>query len=1214
MKTDKRNFFYFPKKRLVSAAVFLALSPLPSTLSPVFAAIPQSINYQGFLVSKLTNTAVDSPQDMKFLLYDTAYGGSPLFTENRCNVSVSRGRYDVEIGSSTPGGIPASIFQNQTQGLWLEIQVDADGDCAGTYEAMQPRVRLQASPFSFNSLYASTASAGPTYSQTGTPSFRVDIIGTQDQSTNGAVTISSNLYVQGGIAVGAISPGSQLSVSGMVESVGECNNVLEEDCVCKLTGTCGFKFPDKSVQYTAAGNTMWAVANEGRDLYSIVPGNVGISTSSPQASLHVSTGLPGTWDVFRVDAGTTIVFNVTGQGRVTGKSFSGDGSALTGVNDTSRVNKSIQGPSERMYGSLTIATNSWVSVGDGLGPRAGGSVAGSSLTVADARGIIARRLEFGPNVSISSVASAASGAGQWAGIYISTNIYVNPSARIIGDGSLISGVISEDNTKVMKAGDVMTGHLMLYGSSMTIITTNTAAAPYSLAITTDADQQGWHLYLSTTGNLGLGTANLTHKLRVEGGILAASSITAQAGFYTPGPINANTITSVYGITASSGTFGSWGPTQYSIETTTGILVTHGEVYAPFFRGNGAQLTGVSGTDATKVAKAGDTMTGPLQMNAALTVTNSSVTIISTANTGAYTMVVSTVADPNYYSLVVSTRGYVGVHLANPTANLDVYRNLQVSNSLMGDSSILNLQTYAGYNYIRWADNSLYGTYNQGVLGFLAGSRNFVFRTAASDPGTGGAEVFRIKSDFEGNWTFGIGTTDPKTQLHVNADMLVGQNLSVPTLFVSTGTASVSVATTTASHKLVVNGGIIAASSVTAGAGLYGTHYGDIYTSSITVGNSKGEDAATMKIGERYGNNYTLVVGTNNSAVSYYDMVLTPDGRMGLGVNGPQAQFHTIGGIIVGGSENESAVGGYLDLYPYSGDTFLKWGEVASANKAVMGFRGGSRELTLRVADSGGNVSLNTGNEAMRISQYGGNTIIRSSLTVTGELASSGDYLMVGSGMLVVTRDGRAGINIAASAPAYTLDVNGGGVIRSSFVVAGTGLTGPQEIFRVSGLTTLDVLYAKKNGSIGMGTITPDRTLDVNGGAIVRSSFVVTGTGLTGTQTAFSVIGSTLIVRNDGFVGMGVAGPTGADRLEVNGTVRAAGYVAGWERIETTCGNPAVTCSANCSAGKKLMSGGCRISAAQFLYNSYPSADNAWTCDYNTTETSLTAYAICSTVQ
>ena len=58
--------------------------------------------------------------------------------------------------------------------------------------------------------------------------------------------------------------------------------------------------------------------------------------------------------------------------------------------------------------------------------------------------------------------------------------------------------------------------------------------------------------------------------------------------------------------------------------TAGDFNTAGNATAAFFFGNGSNLTGVNATDNTKVAKAGDTMTGQLTLSgSSLTVTGAS---------------------------------------------------------------------------------------------------------------------------------------------------------------------------------------------------------------------------------------------------------------------------------------------------------------------------------------------------------------------------------------------------------------------------------------------------------------------------------------------------------------------------------------------------------------------------------------------------------------
>ncbi len=1062
--------------RLAAAACALLLF----AAAPVLAQMTPTIDYQGYLISKVTNLPVNANQSIRFVIYDSQTGiSNPLFTETRCTVPVSKGRYEVEIGSSMPGGIPASIFVNHPN-LWLEVQVDGTGTCSGGFEAMSPRIKLQASPYAFSAVYAATSSVA-------TPLFLADTIGALPSTANGAITISTNLFVQGGISVGAISPGQTLSVAGMVES-----------------STGGFKFPDGSVQTRAAAFTMWDIA--GPNIFTINPGNVAIGDLSPgthntvpRARLDISSAPGDTGDLLMVSTGTSQLFLVNGLGQVYGNSFYGDGSTLSGV-----VRKS----SDTMTGQLTLS--------------------GSSLTVTSPDGVYSPALLLSPGVRVSSGAPAQYGGG----VLFSSNVYA--SGKFYGDGSGLVNLVSSDTSKVLKAGDTMTGPLTLYGSTLTV--------------TGGAFSVGGSTLSVYNGNTAVGGTSYLARLTVNGGIIATSSITAQGADVYAQNFNAPFGDGLfYNVTAATATF--WGAdvaTGFSVDTASGIRVNSGVVSAPLFIGDGSELTGVmKSTDTSKVSKYGDTMTGNLRiLGSSLTVTD--------YGPDKYALTVGTATQ---YNLVVTTTGLVGVQTPSPSAPLEVAGRLLVSNpATISGSAHLDLSSYAGYSYLNWSDPSLVATGGspQGVLGFPPAVRDLIYRAMGTDPYNGGSEVFTITSDNSANWKFGIGSNHNSTpklmpweKFQVFTNLLVSTAAANPVLFASTGTDMVSIATTTQLAALTVGGGINAVSSITAQGGFFGNGAG---LTNLTASSLPG-DIYISTIGARTGSPY--------SAVVFSSMAYAPSGLAVGGIFTPYADLHVSNVLRV---DNVSKAGGpdaQLQLYPKdAGSAYIRWDEGGTPTKGVLGMYAGERDLVYRA----GAYDLGSGVQVFRIK-------------------GDGSFL-IGSGntSFPMAAPFQVATNMAVAAQSQT---------PALFVSTGTGY-------------------------VGISTGVPQAPLDVNGLAVLRSSAVVTGAGLTGSQTAFSVIGSTLVVLNDGTVGIGTASP--AARLDVNGTVKASGFAASREIKTATC-NSAATCTAVCSAGNLVMGGGCSYAVGtDSMTATFPVSASSWECDYSGATGNITAYAICSTVQ
>lgn len=96
------------------------------------AAVPQTINYQGYLTSP-SGAPVNTTLQMVFSLYPAATGSTAVHTETQ-NVVLSNGIYNVVLGAATALTAPFDAP------YWLGVQVGADAE-------MTPRQPLTSSPY-----------------------------------------------------------------------------------------------------------------------------------------------------------------------------------------------------------------------------------------------------------------------------------------------------------------------------------------------------------------------------------------------------------------------------------------------------------------------------------------------------------------------------------------------------------------------------------------------------------------------------------------------------------------------------------------------------------------------------------------------------------------------------------------------------------------------------------------------------------------------------------------------------------------------------------------------------------------------------------------------------------------------------------------------------------------------------------------------------------
>jgi hypothetical protein len=86
-------------------------------------AVPQTINYQGYLV-RPDGTPLDTTVSMTFILYTSSIGGSAVWTESQPAVTVTDGLFAVQLGAVTP--LTETVITGAAR--WLSLAVGTDGE------------------------------------------------------------------------------------------------------------------------------------------------------------------------------------------------------------------------------------------------------------------------------------------------------------------------------------------------------------------------------------------------------------------------------------------------------------------------------------------------------------------------------------------------------------------------------------------------------------------------------------------------------------------------------------------------------------------------------------------------------------------------------------------------------------------------------------------------------------------------------------------------------------------------------------------------------------------------------------------------------------------------------------------------------------------------------------------------------------------------------
>ncbi|MBI3220217.1 MAG: hypothetical protein HYZ44_11955 [Bacteroidetes bacterium] len=163
-------------------------------ISVSFAQIPRIMTYQGVITNADGTLLPDGTYSIGFSMYTQETGGTPIWSESQ-NISVERALFNVILGTNSPLNIP---FDKQ---YWLGIKLISSG------LELSPRVRLTASPYSFQSL--------------GIPDGSISISKIKpDGSVNGQVLTSTGTTVEWRTPSGGTGGGNKGDITSVVAGAG----------------------------------------------------------------------------------------------------------------------------------------------------------------------------------------------------------------------------------------------------------------------------------------------------------------------------------------------------------------------------------------------------------------------------------------------------------------------------------------------------------------------------------------------------------------------------------------------------------------------------------------------------------------------------------------------------------------------------------------------------------------------------------------------------------------------------------------------------------------------------------------------------------------------------------------------------------------------------------------------------------------------------------